>query len=205
MMDSQGMLAGPGEMPCRVCGKPLNPNGHRPAEVYAGTFTGECYSCQSRPFFPTGNVAGSGGIYMSHPPSCPSWRRDREIHLGFPDCATCKGGGAVWAGGGAHGKQSCEDCRKWHDAHPATIEENRVWKARRDATSHWEKMLVKEADRRLRLLGKKFDTVKDEDPDWVPIRDAVLAEAPPRPEGEELAVFPAEWGKPPKKAKKIKG
>lgn len=208
-MDSQGFLAPPGVFPCRVCGKPLNPNGHRPAETYAGTFTGECYSCQSRPFFPTLVTTDSGGTYMSHPPSCPSWRRDRETYLAFADCETCKGGGRVRArgvAGGGGNVQQCEDCLSRHNAHPATIEENRANKARHDATSHWEKTVIREIDRRLRLLGKKFDTIKDEDPDWEPTRSAVLAEAPSPPLGEDQVQFPAGWGVlEKKKSKKING
>ncbi len=44
-MDRNGFLTGP--LNCNQCGKELSgENGPRPAETYAGTYTGLCYSCE---------------------------------------------------------------------------------------------------------------------------------------------------------------
>jgi hypothetical protein len=98
-MDRDGMFP-PG--PCRSCGKPLNADGNHPAELYAGTFTGLCYGCERAAPYVQRRWA-DGAQLVSHPPSCPSWRRDRETFVGYPDCPTCAGTGVeqtTWTSGG---------------------------------------------------------------------------------------------------------
>jgi hypothetical protein len=208
-MDRDGFLAPPGVVPCSNCGTMLNPNGHRPAETYAGTATGECYRCQARPAFFTGTRHASGGEIWSHPAHCPNWRRDRELFTFWPGLAPhgCDHGrrwkSGTYMTGGSFTVQ-CVECWAEHAKHPATVEEDRASAARRAARQTWERRVIAEADRRLRLLGKKYDTVEESDPAWPPIRDAVLAEAPPAPEGEVVPEFPAGWGEIPKKGRKRK-
>ena len=66
-----GMLP---QHPCKWCGKLLNQDGYHPAELYAGTYTGLCSSCESfgprilQEFY-------DGCKLISHPPSTPSHRR----------------------------------------------------------------------------------------------------------------------------------
>lgn len=80
---------------CSRCGKTLNADGCHPAELYAGTFTGLCYGCErSGSYVVPGSELPDGARLVSHPPSCPSWRRDRTEHWAYPDCPDCGGQGA---------------------------------------------------------------------------------------------------------------
>lgn len=93
MFDSQGYYP---PHNCQSCNTPLmGENSGRPAELYAGTYTGLCYKCQSKP---------SAVIYVhpldecqkiSYPPHNPAWRRDRETFLAYADCSECKGAGMI--------------------------------------------------------------------------------------------------------------
>lgn len=80
--------------PCARCGRPLGESG-RPAELYAGTFTGLCYGCERTGPYPAGHLP-DGAVRFSYPPHCPSWRRDREEFWAYPDCADCGGAGCHW-------------------------------------------------------------------------------------------------------------
>jgi hypothetical protein len=82
--------------PCKGCGKELSgKDGPRPAETYAGTATGLCYSCErGKAYVVPGSELPDGGRLVSHPPACPSWRRDRTTHWAYPDCEDCGGKGA---------------------------------------------------------------------------------------------------------------
>lgn len=93
MDPSTGMF--PADWTCKVCGKVLNADGGHPAELYAGTYSGLCYACERGPAYvvPDSELP-DGGRLVSHPPACPSWRRDRTTHWGYPDCEECKGQGA---------------------------------------------------------------------------------------------------------------
>jgi hypothetical protein len=93
MDPSTGMF--PADWTCRVCGKRLNADGHHPAELYAGTFTGLCYGCErGAAYVVPDSELPDGARRVSHPPSCPSWRRDRTEHWAYPDCEECGGMGA---------------------------------------------------------------------------------------------------------------
>lgn len=147
-----GRIADPGEIPCKACGKPLNAAGMYPAETYMGTFNGLCYPCTGAgPFLL--ETEHDGAEWWSHPPHCPSWRRDRERFLTYADCdavrpvgrevvpASCyRTKGAVHVSrSDAHGgsyNESCGACwarwsadpiRTWHDV------ETKAAKARADA------------------------------------------------------------------------
>jgi len=110
--------------PCKGCGKPLNADGGHPAELYAGTYTALCYGCERKAPFVVREFL-DGGATVSHPPSCPSWRRDREEFYWYPDCTVCRMG-AVWVsrslseGGGYN--THCDTCSKRHYAY---VEERR--------------------------------------------------------------------------------
>lgn len=78
---------------CKQCGAELSgPNGPRPAESYAGTFTGLCYRCSNGAAY-VAREHDDGCQEWSYPPHCPSWRRDRETFYGFADCHLCHGAG----------------------------------------------------------------------------------------------------------------
>lgn len=101
MDEKTGMF--PADWRCSNCGKQLNADGNHPAELYAGTFNGLCYACTSGPAFVVkGSELPDGARLVSHPPACPSWRRDRTTHWAYPDCVECKGLGAkrryTWSG-----------------------------------------------------------------------------------------------------------
>lgn len=203
-MNADGHLGAPGTLPCLTCGKPLNPNGHRPAETYAGTFTGECYSCQGRGAFFTGVTFASGAQVWSHPPHCPAWRRDRETFTYWPGCEGqgCATGRVMKNSAGPFGGQhsaQCPACWAKHEAHPTTVEEYRAREARNVASREWERRVIAEAKKRLAAVGKKFDAVPDTDLDFLRVRTEVLALAPARPEGETCPPFPEGWAELPKK------
>lgn len=89
-MDANGFFPG---RSCLECGNRLQGQGEgRPAESYAGTYTGLCYPCTGKPPYVTRFFA-DGAREWSHPPAQPSHRRDRATHLGFNGCVECKGQG----------------------------------------------------------------------------------------------------------------
>lgn len=127
-MDERGML--PVAWKCLGCGRQLNGDGGHPAELYAGTFNGLCYPCTSAGPYVVGVAVLDGLRKLSYPPSCPSWRRDREREYAYPDCPKCLGSGRyVWARSG-RGRQSahCEDCFARWTHHPARLAADRWYK-----------------------------------------------------------------------------
>jgi len=138
---------------CKRCGKPLQgqDTGY-PAELYAGTYTGLCYACTSEPPYEDNRCMASGARVWSHPPSCPSHRRDREIFFGFDDCSCNHGRRTVVRSdgmGGSYGKQ-CPDCWEDHRSHPLVQAHEYTQKLRL-----WRHVLVTE---RANLW---YDEVKD--------------------------------------------
>lgn len=100
---------------CKKCGNALNKNGDYPAELYAGTFTGLCYTCERAAPYLLERMS-DGMLLWSFPPHCPSWRRDREFFYGWEDCSACKGKGRILVKrsmrqGGSYSRQ----CRKCSD------------------------------------------------------------------------------------------
>ncbi len=71
-----------------LCGE----HGPRPAETYAGTFTGLCYACERADHYQVASLP-DGTLRLSYPPHCPSWRRNREEYWAHPDCSACDGAG----------------------------------------------------------------------------------------------------------------
>lgn len=106
---------------CTKCGGELNPDGARPAEVYAGTYTGLCYNCERAGAYVV-RVHEDGAREISYPPSSPSWRRSREEYIGYLDCEECGGSGFRWEhrahpqGGSYRGY--CSECLKRWVMHP---------------------------------------------------------------------------------------
>jgi len=124
---------------CKQCGAVLEGEGEgRPAESYLGTYNGLCYPCTGKgPYF-TGEVLVSGAKVYSHPPSCPSWRRDRTTYYFFEDCTVCQFGSvrkySPGPFGGSYNSQ-CDACSKRHYEHPTIVAEalaraKRGWKLR---------------------------------------------------------------------------
>ena len=108
---------------CKGCGKPLNADGGHPAEIYLGTYTGFCYTCQNGGAYPE-KTYPSGATRWNFPPHCPAWRRDRETFIGFAGCPDCNGKGRIMvsradAQSGSYPK-NCETCSNRHYKHPAT-------------------------------------------------------------------------------------
>lgn len=158
-MDRDGMLGGKGQLKCTACGVGLDVDGHHPAERYAGTYTGLCYACERAPACEVRDLV-SGAKVWSHPPHCPSWRRDRETFYGFEGCATCAGKGRVMVSrafgfGGPYPVQ-CEACRKRHEADPAVQEFHHRQEAYRAAERVWRRRAIEEYEERLhRTAGEK--------------------------------------------------
>jgi len=122
-MDENGML--PEGLRCKQCGKVLDEGGMRPAERYAGTYTGLCDACTRAPAFVIEEDPTDGARRWSYPPQCPSWRREREEVVAYADCPTCKGTGRVretvygWRGHWDSIMTQCDDCSKryWNAEH----------------------------------------------------------------------------------------
>jgi hypothetical protein len=138
ILDSQGMLSA---HHCKQCGKPLNADGFHPAELYAGTYTGLCYSCEKSGECLIKVDPLDGARTWEFPPHCPAWRRDRERFIGFQDCTVCGGKGRLWVGradsqGGSYSAQ-CQPCsvRFWN--HPL-----RLWEVKRWGTIRKAALLV---------------------------------------------------------------
>jgi hypothetical protein len=131
---------------CKVCGTALQGQGSgRPAELYAGTYTGLCYTCERSAEFKLSDNA-DGSETWSFPPACPSWRRTRETYTCFPGhgCAH----GSRWvsradAQGGSY-RVSCETCMSllcWRDSLKVARQ------ARREAAEAYFAKLHNEAEK----------------------------------------------------------
>ncbi len=79
---------------CKGCNKPLNADSGHPAELYAGTYTGLCYTCERAPRYIIKTFC-DGAIRYSYAPQCPSWRRDRKEFIAYTDCTDCRGNGRI--------------------------------------------------------------------------------------------------------------
>ncbi len=120
-MSWDGML--PATLNCIQCDKPLNENGQRPAELYAGTFTGICYECERKGEYCTHVDVIDRAEHWDFPPCCPSYNRSRQQYVGYDDCPDCNGKGAVWqsrpdAYGGSY-RAYCKTCFTRYNNHPA--------------------------------------------------------------------------------------
>lgn len=124
--DKNGFLL---KQDCKKCQKPLQGQGEgRPAELYAGTFTGLCYSCQNGGDYIV-LTEKDGARHISCAPSCPSWRRDRENYISYANCENCKGIGYFWKSGRYDRYRSyCEPCVKRHSENKFRIKYHRIAK-----------------------------------------------------------------------------
>lgn len=138
-MDAQGFY--PYGLQCQDCGALLGgrraesvpgfPSYDRPAELYAGTFTGLCYACEK------GGPRllrrdWDGALHISYPPHCPAWRRDREVEIAYADCPECKGSGRHYVSradseGGSYYRY-CRTCLDRYCAEPHR-QEWAAWRA----------------------------------------------------------------------------
>jgi hypothetical protein len=100
----------------------------RPAELYAGTYTGFCYECQNGGDY-VFLTEKDGAKHISCPPSCPSWRRDRETFIAYGDCPSCNGIGYSWKSGRYDSYRSyCEPCLNKHSNNKFRIKYFRIAK-----------------------------------------------------------------------------
>jgi len=113
-MSWDGMLP---QSSCKGCGKLLNADGGHPAETYAGTATGLCDACMYKAPYVAETYA-DGGKLVSHPPSTPSYRRDRVFYSWYEDCQVCHMGAIAvsrsYQEGGPY-TAYCRECsrRQW--------------------------------------------------------------------------------------------
>lgn len=131
---------------CKGCGKPLQGDGSgRPAELYAGTYTGLCYNCENSGPCIT-RTDSDGAQHWDCPPHCPAWRRDREFYIGYADCAECKGQGRHYVSranpqGGPYYRH-CETCFQRYCEQPirkaVSVRYQRITRA---AHSVWDREL----------------------------------------------------------------
>jgi len=141
------------------CGKPLNADGNHPAELYAGTYTGLCHTCERAPAFVT-EEHRDGATRISYAPDNPSWRRDRIEYIAYEDCNECSGTGRTyvsrsnWSVGGYHCQcKACserfysEPLREWAISRRRTLFEaaQATWKAELEKANLYE--LVKKHSR----------------------------------------------------------
>lgn len=209
-MDREGVLGAPGELKCKQCGVGLDANGGRPAERYAGTYTGLCYGCERSRSFDTGERLLSGAQVWSHPPHCPSWRRDREMFWWFPDCQNprCRHG-SVWVSrrssqGGSY-TENCPACFKRHCDHPDVVAKSAYDASVLSAQRQWSRRVDAEYAKRLADAGldphwwKGLDTGPYEE-----ILRQLLSEAPQRPTTPDVPAFPQGWADFPKPKQKRK-
>ncbi len=119
--DDQGMYP---QHPCKGCGKPLNTDGGHPAELYAGTYTGLCYACERKGPFVVATFEDSCRL-VSHPPHCPSWRRDREEYCWYENCDQCQQGRVTVSRSNSAGGSYTQSCPACAPRHYAFVEEQR--------------------------------------------------------------------------------
>jgi len=125
VMDRHGML--PDDIFCVRCAKPLNAGGRRPAELYAGTFTGICGGCMNEGAYVVEVAVLDGCRKVSWPPDQPSYRRDRRKHLGYEGCPDCQGMGVASYGESTFGRyrESCKACLARYSEHPVRVAADR--------------------------------------------------------------------------------
>lgn len=137
---------------CQKCQKPLQGQGEgRPAELYAGTFTGLCYECQNGGDY-IFKTEKDGARHVSCAPSCPSWRRDRENYISYADCKVCKGVGYSWKSGRHDSYRSyCEPCLKKHSENKFRVKYFRVSKKLLNKYSNLFLGRIKAEEKRLKI------------------------------------------------------
>lgn len=153
-MAFDGML--PEGAKCKKCGKLLNADGGHPAELFLGTYTGLCYSCERSGPYTVGVFKLDGAVKISYPPHSPAWSREREEYTGYPDCPDCQGSGRryvsrpLYRGGSyySYGGSYYSYCRRCHETfwdHP-----------RRKRHSRTANRLYEELGRLREKLDKEF-------------------------------------------------
>ena len=81
---------------CRNCGLPLSgENGPRPAELYAGTYTGLCYKCQSIAKAVVHTSHLDGAMHISYRAQNYSGLGSRVCYVAYADCPVCNGNGRI--------------------------------------------------------------------------------------------------------------
>lgn len=155
-MDARGFLP---PQPCRNCGVALQGEGSgRPAELYAGTFTTLCYTCERLPAIHVATYS-CGAKLWSHPPHCPSWRRDREEFRGYEGCQVCRGFGSVMvprhnAQGGSY-PENCQACWDRWIKHPPRLAAHEAERTLQEAARDLRVKLSDDYDRDRKKAAKK--------------------------------------------------
>ena len=104
---------------CKRCNKPLQGQGSgRPAELYAGTYTGLCYPCTNAPMIILRQYP-DGAQRKEYSPYRPSYRRNRNSYIAYDDCDDCKGLGYTYRYQ-RHGsyRAYCDTCSRRFYKHP---------------------------------------------------------------------------------------
>jgi len=150
----------PANSRCTDCNIVLNADGNHRAELYAGTFTGLCYACERKQPYVCAEYPLDGAIRVSHPPSCPSHRRDRQTFTAYRDCDACKGLGctARWAPYGGQYYEYCRPCLDRFSSHPLRKKTDRRREQIYDAEMRvWQRNLERIAREQLpKRPGKKI-------------------------------------------------
>lgn len=152
-----GFIRIPGGLDCAICGKTLgsidDPRSN-PAESYAGTYTGLCYGCERSAVWGCYRCE-DGLVYYSHPPSSPSWRRDRQFFFAYDDCPDCRKGAVRVsrsdAMGGSYNIQ-CVKCRDRSYAHPVRARHHAEYEAFQEQHREVMTRLEKEWAKKIKKL-----------------------------------------------------
>ncbi len=152
-MSWDGMLP---QQPCKDCGKMLNADGGHPAETYAGTFTGLCYTCTAKAPYIV-ETFPDGGHQVSHPPEHPSYRRDRTTYTWYEGCATCHMGRMIVFRENRHGGSYAIYCPSCSARHSAFQEAERERKLCEDTPlTRLRLRFLQEQAEQLALVGKRL-------------------------------------------------
>lgn len=115
---------------CVKCGKELKGNNStHPAELYAGTYNGLCYSCTHNIRY-VEKTYRDGATLWNYPPQRPSWRRDREKYVGYSQCPHCQGAGRYKNG---ELYEFCRPCQVKFDNEPVRKAKHEHFQRRYDS------------------------------------------------------------------------
>lgn len=90
---------------CRNCNQPLSgENGPRPAELYAGSYTGLCYKCQQLDKAIVHTSTLDGALRVTYRAENYSGLGSRVSYVAYPDCPVCNGDGRIK---GAYSSSAC--------------------------------------------------------------------------------------------------
>jgi hypothetical protein len=173
------------DVTCTRCGKimgdKVGDSYNRPAEVYAGTYTGLCNVCMNEADY-TVKEYGCGAKLISTKPNLPSYRRDRQEHIAYTDCLVCSGKGWIMERG-QHGsyKGYCKACMTRFYNYPQRVfrakyieaERHNILKLLSDRFNAEIKPLTVRLNDRGMLTG--YNAELENNPQFVALRDKCRA------------------------------